>query len=758
MNVCQRRVRAFLVVTTVATMIGACSTDPQAAKQEHFARGQAYIAEKKYNEAIIELRNAVQIDARFGEARYQLAEAYAQIGDADSAFREYVRSADLLPEANVQLKAGMLLLLSGRHEDAKTRADKVLAADPSNIDAHILLGNALAGMKNFDAAVEQMQRAIKTDPNPGLSYASLGNFELQRGNRSEAEAAYAKAIELDPTSAPARVALGNYRLAIEDRGQAEVAFLKALELDPHSVIALRSTVALYLTSRQLDRAEPFLLKLIEETKDSTPSFVLSDVYTATGRTDLAMERLRALQKHQADFLPATLRLAGIAYAAGRKDEGHASVDQAIKASPKAPQGYVMKARFFLSEQKLTDAVTQLRAAVSAAPDYSSAHFWLAETYLRQGKFEDAQSAFTDTLKLTPAFVPAQVALSAIHLRMREPDQALTYATQAVKTAPRDPEARAALVRVLLAQRNLARAEAEVKALAEQVGDAAIVHVLQGAVDMLRSDPKSAERAFARALAIDPRSADALNGLVTTQLANGNVAAAQAQVGAAVTNAPGDATTLMIAARAHLGARDYTSAEDALRKVIEADPQRLDAYTLLGRLYATQHRLDEAIREFDEIAKRQPKSVGAHTAVATLQLAQNRRAEAKARYQQVLDIDSNAAVAANNLAWIQAEDGDNLDVALQLATTAVRGLPDSAEVSDTLGFVYYKKKQYPLAIGAFQTSIKTDPRNPIYHYHLGLAYNGGGDAAEARRSLDAALKLSGTFAGSDEARATLASLR
>jgi tetratricopeptide (TPR) repeat protein len=757
MNVYRRRVGSVLVASLLAVMVGACGTDPQAAKQTHFARGQEYFAAKKYNEAIIELRNAVQIDARFGEARYQLAEAYAQVGDAEGAFREYVRAADLLPDPNVQLKAGMLLLLSGRHEDAKARAEKVLATEPGNIEAHILLGNALAGMKDFDAAVEQMQRAIKTDPNPGLSYASLGNFELQRGNLPAAEAAYAKAIELDPGSAPARVALGNYRMALGDRGQAEAAFLKALELDPNSVIALRSIVALYLTSHQLDRAEPFLRELTEESKDSTPVFVLADVYTATGRSDLAVAQLQGLQKIPADFLPATLRLAAIAYAAGRTAEGHANVDQAIKASPKAAQGYVMKARFFLAERKVAEAVTQLHAAVAAAPDYPSGHFWLAQAYLRQGKLEDAQAAFTETLKLAPSFVPAQVALSAILLRTRQTDQALTYATQAAQAAPRDPDARAALVRVLLAQRNVDRARTELQTLTEQHGELAVVHVLRGALEMLQSDPKSAERAFARALEIDPSSYDALNGLVATQLARGNVAAAQAKVGEAVTKSPADAPTLLIAARAHLAARDYPAAEAALRKVIEVDPQRLDAYTLLGRLYASQNRLDEAIREFDEIAKREPKSVGAHTAVATLQLAQNKRAEAKARYQKVLEIDSNAAVAANNLAWMQAEDGDNLDVALQLAQTAVTRLPESAEVSDTLGFVYLKKAMYAQAIAAFQASLKRDMRNPIYHYHLGLSYAGQGDTTQAKRSLDSALELSQTFPGAADARATRSSL-
>src|SRR5262249_50230351 len=75
--------RTCLVVAALvaATLTGACSSDPETTKQRHLTRGREYFAQEKYAEAIIELRNAVQIDARFGEARYQLAEAYARTGD-----------------------------------------------------------------------------------------------------------------------------------------------------------------------------------------------------------------------------------------------------------------------------------------------------------------------------------------------------------------------------------------------------------------------------------------------------------------------------------------------------------------------------------------------------------------------------------------------------------------------------------------------------------------------------------------------------
>lgn len=757
MRLCKWWTRIAIAALAVAALSG-CSRDPQAAKQEHLARGEQYVADGKYHEAIIEFRNAVQLDARFGEARYQLAEAYLHVGDGENALREYVRAADLLADPKVQLKAGTLLLLAGRNDDAKARAEKVLAADGGNIDAHILLGNALAGMKDLDGAIEQMQRAIKADPNAGLSYATLGNFELQRGNRPEADAAYTKAIELDPRSAPARVALGNYRLATGDREQAEAAFLEAVSLDPKSAVALRSVVTLYLMQRQYDKAEPYLVKLVEVSKESTPGFVLADLYAATGRPELAIERLQTLQQNQADFVPAKLRLANIDYVAGRRAEGYADLDEAIKAAPKAPQGHVMKARFLMADRRIDEAVAELRTAVSVAPDYPAARFWLGQVALGQHKLDEARAAFTETLKLAPAYVPAQIALSALSLEARDADQALSYATQAVTAAPREPEPRAALIRALLARNNVDRARDELKVLQAQYPALAATHVLQGAVDMAAKDHVAAEQAFSRALALDPGSYDALNGLVATQLAAGNVAAAQARVGEAVAKAPTDVPTLLIAARTQLAARDYAAAEASLRKAIDADPQRLEAYTLLGRLYATQNRLDEALREFDEIARRQPDSVSANTAAATLQLALNRRAEAKARYQKVMDLDSNAAVAANNLAWLQAEDGDNLDVALQLAQTAVARLPKYAEVNDTLGFVYLKKGLYPQAIKAFEHSVELDPRNPIYRYHLGLSYARSGDAAQARESLGSALKLSPSFDGAEDARAMLASLQ
>src|SRR5688572_19279711 len=144
-------------IAAAAVLVSGCS-DPQAAKQRALENGNRYFAQKQYKEAIIEYRNAVQQDPRFGEARYRLAEAYAQIGDAPRALSEQIRAADLLPQnTEVQLKAAAYLLLASEFHDAKARVLKVLERDPMNAQALVILGNASAGMSDLVGAVAEIE-------------------------------------------------------------------------------------------------------------------------------------------------------------------------------------------------------------------------------------------------------------------------------------------------------------------------------------------------------------------------------------------------------------------------------------------------------------------------------------------------------------------------------------------------------------------------------------------------------------------------
>jgi len=59
-------------------------------------------------------------------------------------------------------------------------------------------------------------------------------------------------------------------------------------------------------------------------------------------------------------------------------------------------------------------------------------------------------------------------------------------------------------------------------------------------------------------------------------------------------------------------RIMTAAEAHLRRAIEIDPNMLPAYRLLGSLYLSQQKLDQARKEFETLASRQSNPVSALT--------------------------------------------------------------------------------------------------------------------------------------------------
>jgi Flp pilus assembly protein TadD len=363
------------------------------------------------------------------------------------------------------------------------------------------------------------------------------------------------------------------------------------------------------------------------------------------------------------------------------------------------------------------------------------------------------------LKLNPRAVPAQLQLAQIEMRHGGAGSSVQLAEQAVSNQPGNPVARLVLVKSLTAKGDIARASTELDRLLKEYPGAPPVHTQAGVLLMLKKDAAGARKEFEKAYSLDNKATDAVAGLVALDVGTGKFPDALKRIDAQRAITPKNSMLEVLAARTHLANnRDFASAEAALRKAIEYDSTNLNAYGMLGQIYLTQKKMDQAIGEFDAMTRQQPKNVAAHTMIGMILQTQGKNAEAQKKYEQILTIDSRSPVAANNLAWIYAEAGTNLDQALQLAQTAHAALPDQPEVNDTLGFVYLKKDLATLAVPPLRVSVEKDPKNPTYHYRLGLAYSKTGDDVGARRELEAALKLDPAGPNAEEAKKVLAGLK
>jgi tetratricopeptide (TPR) repeat protein len=251
--------------------------------------------------------------------------------------------------------------------------------------------------------------------------------------------------------------------------------------------------------------------------------------------------------------------------------------------------------------------------------------------------------------------------------------------------------------------------------------------------------------------------EARHGLIAADVAERKLDAARARIGEWRKASPNDAHLGVLAARVEIAAGDLAAAEGLLKSVIATDPAQLDAYDVLGRVYAGQGRVAEAVRQYQELADRSPDAAtGARTMMGMLYEASNDRGAARAAYERVLADDPRAGVAANNLAWMLAQE-QKLDDALRLATIARDSLRRRPEPEDTLGWVLLQKGQATEAIASFERARQRAPVNPTYHYHLGLAYMKNGEKGRAHTAFSQALELKPDFAGADDARTQLAAL-
>ncbi|WP_168713204.1 tetratricopeptide repeat protein [Parvibaculum lavamentivorans] len=151
-----------------------------------------------------------------------------QAGRWGDAMDHYHHAATLFPaHAGIAATLGQLYQRANRFTDAEAQYRRALENRP--IPAyHMQLGMVLLRQERTDEAVEELQTAIKGNPNLAAAYGNLGNAEQKRGNIEAAAAAYEKAVALNPKDTLSYVSFGMARLKLGAAREAAEIFERAL--------------------------------------------------------------------------------------------------------------------------------------------------------------------------------------------------------------------------------------------------------------------------------------------------------------------------------------------------------------------------------------------------------------------------------------------------------------------------------------------------------------------------------------------------
>jgi len=123
----------------------------------------------------------------------------------------------------------------------------------------------------------------------------------------------------------------------------------------------------------------------------------------------------------------------------------------------------------------------------------------------------------------------------------------------------------------------------------------------------------------------------------------------------------------------------------------------------------------------------------------------------------LTFEPEQALAANNLAYLLLEHGGNVNVALTLAQTARRGLPDVPNSADTLGWAYFQNGAYSVAVALLENAVKGAPSNATYRYHLGATYQKLNKSGRARSEFEKSIRLDPHAPSAEKASRALSEL-
>jgi len=253
--------------------------------------------------------------------------------------------------------------------------------------------------------------------------------------------------------------------------------------------------------------------------------------------------------------------------------------------------------------------------------------------------------------------------------------------------------------------------------------------------------------------------EVLEQLTELDLVDGNVQRARQRLDDAVVKSGWMGRTFLLRGKLLLQLGEFVAARDDAERASKLDPSSLDdAYDIMTAAYLNDGNVPALVARMEEQAQKRRLPANRAALLGRLNLAIGNTPRAVALYEQAASEGSELLFVKNDLAFLLAKQGRDLDRALALAKAAVESPGASISTVDTLGYVYLKRGEADVAVWQFRQAIaESSPPVPDYYYHLGMALLDLGQQDKAREALEQALTLNPEFAEAHAARRLLGDL-
>lgn len=760
-------------------------------KEKHLTRGEEYLQKRKFQEAAMEFRAAADIDKTSAAAHWGLARAYESLGQFDEAIEELRRVAEY-DENNLEakVKLGNYYLLSEPPQSQETErllAD-VLTRDPNFIEAHILKASLLAALgKPARDVLNALDNAISLNPNRTETYLSLARYFIKTNRIDEAEKAIQKGISVNANSAVGYLEYGRFLSFADRASEAEMQFQKAIQIESKNIEVREALAEFYVTERKFEKAEQAYKEIVETQGNSLESRMdLANFYQRIGREDDALRIFNGILTEKPEYVRARYRLGEIYLERKDNQKANEQVTELLNINNKDAEALMIRARLSMQQNNAEEAIQDLEEVLKKQPTQKNALFYMTQARLALAQVDQARAFIGDLERYHPNFLKTKLLKIQASFTGEEPENALRGANElldAVKSsypnADNDAQGLEELRIRALSARGLAylqlgklvEARADLQEVLRLSPNSSSAMVNLAKIAVAENNLIEAQSLYEKALAADVKNFDALSGLIDNLNKQKQFAPAREKIDRVIAESSGQKDVLAalhyLKSGIFMAEKNQPAAESELKTAMETDDEYLPAFSAYASLLAARNQTAEAIEEYKKVVEKKP-SASIYTLIGMLEEARNNVWEAEKNYRKALEIAADSPIAANNLAWLIANNQGNLDEALQLAQATVNKNSNVAGYYDTLGWIYYKKGLNLPAVEQLKKAVLLDEMqaqqtngstNAGYRLRLGMALASAGDKPSARKEVEISLQNAGSLSEREmrEAKIMLASL-
>ena len=153
--------------------------------------------------------------------------------------------------------------------------------------------------------------------------------------------------------------------------------------------------------------------------------------------------------------------------------------------------------------------------------------------------------------------------------------------------------------------------------------------------------------------------------------------------------------------------------------------------MLADFYRIEKECHNAIVRYENVAREKPRLADIHRKLGMCYEQTDQPHKAEAAFAKALELNPNDSGALNYLGYWWADEGRNLEEAIELITRAVELHPDNGYYADSLGWIYFKIGEADKAVIWLEHAIQLAPDDAVIHDHLGDVYWHLGRPLEAR---------------------------